>query len=342
MSESLRVRAYAPADREAWDGYVKGSAHSHFGQLSAWMELTVRTYGVSARYWLAEEAGRVRGVLPLFRKNGRHGALFSAPGGLLADDAAVAAALLAPAQEEVARERLAWVELRDQRVEWPGLETNREHLTMVLDLARDPSGQWGAFDAKLRNQIRKGEKAGFERHWGRDGAPAFHRVLLENMRDLGTPIRGASYYRLALELLGEDADLLVPLFAGAPAGAMFTVRHRDVLMDPWASSLRRYFAHCPNQVLYWEALQRAIGQGLARFDFGRSQWDSPTFRFKQQWGAKPVPLHYQYVLGTEPRMPTLAGQKGSLDLAVKLWRKLPLPIAAALGEPAKRRFPEVM
>ena len=160
MSETLRVRAYAPADLEAWDGYVKGSAHSHFGQLSAWMELTVRTYGVSARYWLAEEAGRVRGVLPLFRKGGRHGSLFSAPGGLLADDAAVAEALLAPAREEVARERLAWVELRDQRVEWPGLETSREHLTMVLDLGRDASEQWSAFDAKLRNQIRKGEKAG--------------------------------------------------------------------------------------------------------------------------------------------------------------------------------------
>jgi len=342
VSGTLRVRAYAPADREAWDAYVTGSANSHFGQRIAWMELTVRAYDVPARYWLAEEAGRVRGVLPLFRKRGRHPTLFSAPGGLLADDAAVAEALLAPAREEVRRDRLVLLELRDQRVAWPGLETSDEHLTMVLDLARDASEQWSAFDAKLRNQIRKGEKAGFERAWGRDRANAFHRVLLENMRDLGTPIRSASYYRLALELLGEAADLLVITLAGAPAGAMFTVRHRDTLMDPWASSLRRYFAHCPNQVLYWEALQRAIGQGLTRFDFGRSQWDSPTFRFKQQWGAKPVPLHYQYVLGTASRVPTLADQKGSFDLAVRLWRMLPLPIAAALGEPAKRLFPEVL
>jgi hypothetical protein len=48
------------------------------------------------------------------------------------------------------------------------------------------------------------------------------------------------------------------------------------------------------------------------------------------------------VLGTATRVPTLADQKGSLDLAVRLWRKLPLPIAAVLGEPAKRLFPEVM
>lgn len=342
MSATLRVRPYEPADRAAWDAYVRASALSHFGQLVAWKELTERAYGVPARWWLAEEEGRVRGVLPLFRRRGRAPLLFSAPGGLLADDDGVAAALLAPAREEVARDRLAWLELRDQRRAWPGLETSDEHVTMVLELAADADAQWKAFDAKLRNQVRKGEKAGFERRWGHANVAAFHRVLLENMRDLGTPIRGVAYYRLALALLGEAADVLVIEHAGDPAGAMFTVAHRDTLMDPWASSLRRHFARCPNQVLYWEALQRAIGRGLKRFDFGRSQWSSPTFRFKEQWGAKPEPLRYQYVLGTAGRVPTLEDQKGSFDLAVRIWRRLPLPLAAALGEPAKRLFPEVM
>lgn len=342
MSASLRVRPFEAADGAAWDAYVRGREESHFGQLVAWKTVTERAYGVPARWWLAEEAGRVRGVLPLFRRRGRAGTLFSAPGGLLADDDGVAAALLAPAREEVARERLAWLELRDQRRAWPGLETNDEHVTMVLDLAGDADTQWKAFDAKLRNQVRKGEKAGFERRWGRALVPEFHRVLLENMRDLGTPIRGEGYYRLALERLGEAADLLVLVRGGEPAGAMFTVAHRDTMTDPWASSLRRHFAHCPNQVLYWEALQRAIGRGLRHFDFGRSQWNSPTFRFKEQWGAKPQALHYQYVLGTAGRVPTLEAQKGSFDLAVTLWRRLPLPLARALGEPAKRFFPEVL
>lgn len=342
MSATLRVRPFAAADQPAWDAYVRASDASHFGQLVAWKTLTERAYGVPAHYWLAEESGRVRGVLPLFRKGGRVPQLFSAPGGLLADDDPVAEALLAPAREMVARERLAWLELRDQRHAWPGLETNDEHVSMVLELAGEADMQWKAFDAKLRNQVRKGEKAGFERRWGHELAGTFHRVLLENMRDLGTPIRGAGYYRLALELLGEAADVLVIEHAGDPAGAMFTVAHRDTCTDPWASSLRRHFARCPNQVLYWEALQHAIARGLKRFDFGRSQRDSGTFLFKQQWGARPVPLHYQYALGTAGALPTLAAQKGSLDLAVKVWRKLPLPLAAALGEPAKRLFPEVM
>jgi FemAB-related protein (PEP-CTERM system-associated) len=325
-----------------WDAYVRAREASHFGQLVAWKTLTERTYGVPAFYWLAEEAGRVRGILPLFRKGGRLPQLFSAPGGLVADDDVVAQALLAPALEMLGRERLAWLELRDQRCTWSGLETSEEHVTMVLDLAPDADTQWKAFDAKLRNQVRKGEKAGFERHWGHDSVATFHRVLLENMRDLGTPIRGQGYYRLALELLGDAADILVIEHAADPAGTMFTVTHRDTFSDPWASSLRRHFACCPNQVLYWEALQRAIGRGLKRFDFGRSQWNSGTFQFKQQWGARPVQLHYQYALGTAAAMPTLAAQKGSFDLAVKTWKRLPLPLAAFLGEPVKRLFPEVM
>ena len=250
----------------------------------------------------------------------------------------MAEALLAPVREQVARERLLWAELRDQRTAWPGLPSNDEHVTMVLELAESPEAQWKAFDAKLRNQVRKGEKSGWTRTWGHGQLPVFHRVLLENMRDLGTPIRDARYYALALRELGEAADLLVIARDGDAGGAMFTVRHGDTLTDPWASSLRRHFAHCPNQVLYWEALQRAFATGARRFDFGRSQWNSGTFSFKQQWGARPVPLHYQYVLGTATRVPTLQDQKGSLDLAVQLWRRLPLPLARVLGEPALTRI----
>jgi hypothetical protein len=123
---------------------------------------------------------------------------------------------------------------------------------------------------------------------------------------------------------------------------MFLVTHGAGVTDPWASSLRRDFAWCPNHMLYWEAVQHAILAGRSEFDFGRSQWESNTFRFKQQWGAVPVPLFYQYVLGRARSVPTLEAQKGALETAVRLWRRLPLPIAGMLGEPVKRMFPEVL
>jgi len=321
---------------------VRSRPESHFGQLASWRELVLRTYGCRPLYFLAETEGRVRGVLPLFERSGREPALFSPPGGLLADDETVAAALLEPAREALARRRLGYLELRDQRRRWPDLETSEEHVTLVLELADDEKTQWRTFDAKLRNQIRKALKAGFETRWGPGEIPTFHRVMLENMRDLGTPIRDRRYYERTFAALGPAADVMTIRQGGEPAGAMFLVRHGDTLMDPWASSLRRFFAFCPNQMLYWEALRRAIALGLRRFDFGRSQWNSNTYRFKEQWGAAPAPLFYQYVLGRARRIPTLEEQKGGFALAVSLWKRLPLPLARALGEPAKRMFPEVL
>jgi FemAB-related protein (PEP-CTERM system-associated) len=261
---------------------------------------------------------------------------------MLADDDAVAAALLEPAREVVRRERLEYLELRDQFHRWPDLETSDEHASLVLRLEPSAEAQWKRFDAKLRNQIRKGEKSGFTVRWGRDLHAGLHRVLLENLRDLGTPVRGAGYFRAAADLLAGDAEMLLIEHQSRAAGAMFVVRLGERQWDPWASSLRRYFALCPNQVLYWEAIRRGIASGARRFDMGRSQWGSGTFQFKQQWGAEPVPLFYQYVLGRARSMPTLEGQQHSFELATRLWRRLPLLLAAPLGERVRRLFPEAL
>ncbi len=337
------VREYAPSDRARWDEYVSRAPGSHFAQRAAWREVMVRGYGVRPRWWLAQDGGRVTGVLPLFESRGLLGGrqLFSAPGGLLADDPGTAAALLAPAAEAVRREGLALLELRDQRRRWEGLVTVEEHVTMELELPASAETLWKGFDAKLRNQIRKGEKAEFAVRWGRD-ADAFHRVMLENMRDLGTPILGTDYYRTVLDAFGDDASVLVIERAGEAAGTMFVVEHAETAADPWASSLRRFFAHCPNQVLYWSALRRAIERGRRRFDFGRSQPGSGTYRFKEQWLAKPVPLFYQYVLGRVRQAPTLEDQQHRFALAVKAWQRLPVPVAGALGRRVKRLFPEAL
>jgi len=240
------------------------------------------------------------------------------------------------------RERVEYIELRDQRERWPGLATSEEHCTHMLALVDDPAMQWRAFDAKLRNQIRKAERAGFTVHWGAEHVGAFCRVMLENMRDLGTPVRTEPYFRRVLAVLGERAALVVIARQGEPVGAMFLAVHHASAIDLWASSLRRHFAYCPNQMLYWEAIQEAIRRGLKSFDFGRSQWETGTYRFKQQWGAQAVPLHYQYLLRARAAVPSFAMQQQRMSLASRLWKRLPLPVARVLGEPIRRRFPELL
>ncbi|OGF16950.1 MAG: hypothetical protein A2W00_10965 [Candidatus Eisenbacteria bacterium RBG_16_71_46] len=340
----ISVRRFAESDRERWDGYVARTPNSHFAHRTGWKRLVEESYGCRSHYWIAEDGGDVRGVLPLFEKRGPGSgrSLFSPPGGLLAEDEPTAQALLAPAVELLRRERWDLIELRDQRHRWPDLATVEEHVTMELALEPDAERQWQGFGAKLRNQIRKGQKSGVTARWGPEGLADFHHVLLENMRDLGTPILGPDYFQRALERLAPEAEILVVDVEGRPVGAMFLVAHGDTFSDPWASSLRRFFDRCPNQLLYWEAIRHAIARGFKRFDFGRSQPDSGTYRFKEQWGARPVRLYYQYVLGRAQAPPTLEAQKRSFDLAVRLWRLLPIPVAGVLGPLVRRLFPEAL
>ncbi len=336
----IDVRPLTASDATAWDSYVLARPGSHFAQRTAWRTLTSEFFGVEARWWMAHDAAeQIVGVLPLFRGKDT---LFSAPGGLLAEDDVAAAALIEHARADVAREGLRWLELRDQARAWPGLATNPEHATLVLELADDADAQWKRFDAKLRNQIRKAEKSGLHCTRGRDQVDAFHRVFSENMRDLGTPAMEVRYFARALALYGDDADLLVVWLGDRPIGGMFTVAHGATITDPWASSLRRFFALCPNNLLYWEAVRGAIAAGARRFDFGRSQPGAGTYRFKVQYGAAPQPLAYQYALGTAQEVPTLAAQKSSLDLAVRIWQRLPLAVTRAVGPRARRLFPEAL
>lgn len=336
----IRVAALEAAGEAEWDAYVIGRADTHFAQRTAWRRVFGEYFPAAARWWTARDAaGRIVGILPAFR---RRDALFSAPGGLVADHAAAAGALLEAARSEVERGGLRWLELRDQSAPWPGLETNPEHVTLVLDLAADEDAQWASFDTKLRTQIRKATKSGLVCQRGRPHVRAFHRVFSENMRDLGTPAMEERYFERVLEVYGEAADVLVAYRGDEPVGGMFVVRHGDTMFDPWASSLRRHFALYPNNLVYWEALRFAHASGARRFDFGRSQPGSGTYRFKQQFGARARPLYYQYVLGRAGRVPSLADQKASLDLAVRLWRRLPLPLARAIGPHARRLFPEAL
>jgi hypothetical protein len=66
---------------------------------------------------------------------------------------------------------------------------------MILDLAPDSDVQWRTFNAKLRNQIRKAEKSGLQFVAGHlELLDGFYEVFTRNMRDLGTPVYGDSFF----------------------------------------------------------------------------------------------------------------------------------------------------
>ena len=92
-------------------------------------------------------------------------------------------------------------------------------------------------------------------------------------------------------------------------------------------------------LLYWEAIQFGIQQGMKTFDFGRSTPGEGTYRFKTQWGAKPHPLVWEYWTKDGAPLPNISPSNVKFSLAIKLWKKLPLSVANLVGPPIVRSIP---
>ena len=107
---------------------------------------------------------------------------------------------------------------------------------------------------------------------------------------------------------------------------------------PWASTLRQYNRLGPNMLLYWNCLKFAADNGKQIFDFGRSTKEEGTFRFKKQWGAKPVPLPWYSSAvviqnATKAKGTSLVGREN----VAEIWKKIPVPIANLIG-PRLRKY----
>jgi len=108
---------------------------------------------------------------------------------------------------------------------------------------------------------------------------------------------------------------------------------------PCASSLRSHNATSPNMMLYAAVLRHACEEGYQRFDFGRSTPGEGTYRFKEQWGARPEPLVYDTWVEQGSSPPSLRPDSGKYRHAVAAWTRLPTPVARLLGPPVVKGIP---
>jgi hypothetical protein len=86
-------------------------------------------------------------------------------------------------------------------------------------------------------------------------------------------------------------------------------------------------------------IEAAVDSRCDVFDFGRSTPNEGTYKFKAQWAAEPVPLHWEYPLLPGNIVPNVTPANPKFRLAIELWKKLPLAIANRLGPRIVRAIP---
>ncbi len=340
------VTVSSPDDAAAWDAYVDAHPDASGYHAWPWRHVFEDAFGHETAYLAAHRDGRIAGVLPivLFRS-----ALFgrfavSLPfvnyGGVLADDQQAADALIASARSLVAGRGSRHLELRHRARRFTDLPAKDHKVTLLLDLPSSEEACWQALDRKVRNQVRKAEKSGLTAAvGGAELLPQFYTVFARNMRDLGTPVYSPKFFDAIFAHVAARVRVVLVHLGSDVIAAGITQTHRHVLEMPWASSLKERRDLCPNNLLYWTVIREAIRTGHTVLDFGRSTPDEGPYLFKLQWGARPEQLWWEYCLNGITALPDQSTKNPRMQSAIRIWKRLPLPVASFIGPHVVRSIP---
>lgn len=334
------------ASESEWDAFVGAHPDASGYHAWRWRRVFEEAFGHDTMYLAAREDGRIVGVLPLvlFRSPlfGRFAVSlpFVNYGGVCARDAAVRRLLVEHAAKAAGTRRLSHVELRHTARQLPELPARQHKVGMCLSLEREASRAWDGLDRKVRNQVRKAEKSGLTaRIGGKELLRRFYTVFARNMRDLGTPVYSFRFFETIVSTFPDTTRVFLVDHGDVTVAGAIGLTYRDVFEVPWASSLREYRSQCPNNLLYWRIIEHAIETGRTTLDFGRSTPNEGTYQFKQQWGAQPQPLHWEYLLVGRADMPNLSPANPRFSGAIAIWSRLPLPLTNWIGPRIVRSIP---
>ncbi|HEY6923305.1 MAG TPA: FemAB family XrtA/PEP-CTERM system-associated protein [Steroidobacteraceae bacterium] len=324
-----------------WDAFVRARPSANLYQLSGWAQLARDVFRHPAHFVEArDESGALVGVLPLVtQKSLLFGSFMtSVPffnyGGALSDAVETTRALMEHGRALAQSLGCRYLEFRDAQPQPGDWSVRTDKVSLVLDLPGDFAALSKQLGAKLRSQVKRADRENPSvRVGGAELLNEFYDIFSRTMRDLGTPVYPRRFFAAILERFPAECVVLVVDRAGQPAAAAFLLISNGRAEIPWAACRDDAKQAGFNMRLYWEVLRVVVEKGCRSFDFGRSTQDSGTYRFKLQWGAKPVQLYWHRWekgaarSGTAPAQP----QGRLMHYATSAWKRLPLAVANTLG-----------
>ncbi len=342
----LEVAQASERDSSDWNRYVERNPVSTFAHRWEWSDILSDSFGTQPYYFIARQNNQVVGILPsALMKSFMFGKyLISLPwldyGGAIADDDHIAYEIVHRAVNVARENGCEFFEMRAVRHRLPDLTDKTNKREFRLDLSGGEEALWKSFNAKARNQVRKAEKGGLGvKFGGVELLDDFYKVFAYNMRDLGTPVWPRELFREIFRYFPNESEIVIVLLDDKVVAGGVILHYRDYSTVPSASAYRKYLKLCPNNMMYWETIKHCIQRGSKFFDFGRSTEGAGTYKFKKQWLSEPEKQVWQYKLIKANSLPELNPNNPKFKLAIKLWQKMPLPIANFLGPRIVTKLP---
>ncbi|MCX7781262.1 MAG: GNAT family N-acetyltransferase [Negativicutes bacterium] len=328
----FRFVPYAASMREEWD--CLALSHGTIYHTTAFRQVLLDSFGYQCVYHAVQDhTGKICALVPLVA--GRNLALDKAGVSLPfvnhadicgnnPDAVQFAGACLPELRDKFG---LAYIELRlkDQEIIGPGWRVNLQNYTFVLPL-EDEASALALSTASNRNHIRKVYKNDwFTVSFDSRHLDGFYHVYGKRMKELGSPAPDITFFQRFFQYLPDHAFLLTVLDRQTKkvVGGMLllTSPGDQTLYYPYGATLIEYNPKYLNNFMYWEAVRFGIRHGMKQLDLGRSPAGSGTYKYKQQWGAKPVQLKYFVA----DRCGGAAGppDRNKLGIFVKMWQAIP-------------------
>jgi FemAB-related protein (PEP-CTERM system-associated) len=335
-NDELRVRPYVPADRERWDDFVVRCPQATFFHRAGWARVIAEGLGHRCHYLLAERSGVVEGILPLAQVRSRlfgHG-LVSTPccvyGGVAALNDAARDALTQTSVQLAEQLRVDALELRNREAVRPQWPTKDLYVTFRRPLHACDEDNLKAIPRKQRAMVRKGIDAGLK-SLVIDDVARFYRIYSESVRNLGTPVFPRRFFAALVSEFHSETELAVIAGKGMDIASVLSFYFRDEVLPYYGGSLPPARSVKGNDFMYWDLMRRASARGVRVFDYGRSKVGTGSYDFKRNWGFVPQPLFYEYHLVRSTAIPEYNPANPKYRRFIAAWKRLPLPIANAVG-----------
>jgi FemAB-related protein (PEP-CTERM system-associated) len=241
----------------------------------------------------------------------------------------------------LARElRVDYLELRDRASQEASFARKNLYVTFERPLPANPDALLDSLPKKVRHQIRRATHLGLTATvGGAEQLDDFYAVYASNMRYLGTPVYPKRLFAEFLRAFPEASDILIARQGGQVAGATLNFYYGDTVLPHYGCAYAQLHHTGVSAFMYWKLMQSAAERGYRRFDFGRSKLGSGSCAFKRGWRMQEQPFSYRYLLVGSTRMPNLNPTNPRFQLAIRLWKHLPLRLTTVLGPMVVRNIP---
>jgi FemAB-related protein (PEP-CTERM system-associated) len=323
-----------------WDAFVRACPDATFFHLSGWQKVIEASFGIKTWFYYVQQDGQIQGVLPLAEIKSRlfgHslGAMpFCVYGGVAAIDDG-ARVLLDEAADKLARELgVGHLEYRGMTRAHPddaNWHTKELYVTFRKEISADDEANLNAIPRKQRAMVRKGIKLGLKGVVENNVDRMFDAYANSVLR-LGTPVFPKKYFALLQQTFGDECEVR-SIYTGDDrlVASVLSFYWRDEVVPYYGGGMDLAREVAGNDFMYWNLMQAAAARGCRIFDYGRSKLGTGAYDFKKNWGFTAEPLPYEYKLYASSKLPDNNPLNPKYQLFIKMWKKLPLPLANFMG-----------